>query len=78
MQTGLMLITLISLMIPAASSPQGSSSAYEVGEIIRILSGDSFECPLQCGSVSCAYSKYAQAAERKGIERAVSGIVRRC
>ena len=46
MQTGLMLITLISLMIPAASSPQGSSSAYEVGEIIRILSGDSFECRL--------------------------------
>ena len=46
MQTGLILITLISLMIPASSSPQGSSSAYQVGEITRVLSGDSFECRL--------------------------------
>ena len=76
MQTGLILITLISLMIPAASSPQDSLPTYEVGEVTRVISGDSFECRLTDYAHSSAVrfrvrirNMPRQQGEKESIER---------
>jgi hypothetical protein len=46
MNTGFVLILLVSLIIPASEQSWGSSGEFQVSEITRILSGNSFECKL--------------------------------
>lgn len=46
MHTGFVLILLVSLIVPAGDQSQATSGNFQVSEITRILSGNSFECKL--------------------------------